>query len=139
MNRFEKWSIWTTSAVTAITGVGFFWTKYLVRSNEPWAVINHPLQPWFLKAHILVAPLLVFALGTIAVRHIWRHFRTGTRWGRRSGVAAAFTLLPMTATGYLIQAVTDLGWLRALGYSHTVLGLGYAIALVLHQPVARKK
>ena len=139
MTRFEKWSIWTTSGATALTGVAFFWAKYLVRSAEPWAVINHPLQPWFLKAHILVAPLLVFALGMIAARHIWRHFRSGTRWGRRSGLIAAFMLLPMTATGYGIQAATHVGWLEALGYSHTAFGLVYAIALGLHQPVVRRK
>jgi len=135
VTRFERWSVWSTSAATTATGVGFFWTKYLVESSDPWAVVNHPLQPWFLKAHILVAPLMVFAVGMITTRHIWAHFRSGTPHGRRSGIIAFLALAPMVATGYLIQAVTHAGWLRAMAISHIVFGTLFALGLSVHQPV----
>lgn len=134
MTQFEKWSVWSTSVATTVTGVGFSWAKYFVSSDDPWAVVNHPWQPWFLKAHILVAPLMVFAIGMIFTRHVWRHFRNRVRLGRRSGIFTALATLPMVATGYLIQAVTHGGWLQALAIAHTVLGFAYAVGLALHQP-----
>lgn len=137
MTRFEKWSVWGTTGATFATGAGFFWTKYMVASSDPWAVVNHPLQPWFLKAHILVSPLMLFAVGMIATRHVWRHYRSGTPQGRRSGIVTALSLAPMVLTGYLIQAVTHVGWLRAMAISHIAFGTLFALGLALHQPVVR--
>jgi hypothetical protein len=139
MSRFEKWNVWIASVLVTATGLGLLWTKYLMRAQDPWSVINHPLQPWFLKAHIITAPLLVFAIGLIATRHIWPHFRAGIRRGRTSGILAAFFALPMILTGYLIQVVTHAAWLRALAMSHIALGLVFAVGLTVHQVVARAR
>lgn len=137
MNRFEKWSVWITAVLVTATGVGLLWTKYFVPANDPWSVINHPLQPWFLKAHIITAPLLIFAIGLIATRHIWPHYQARIRRGRRSGILTALFTLPMILTGYLIQVVTHVGWLRALAISHIVLGLVFAAGLAVHQIATR--
>ena len=139
MTRFERLSVLWTSLLTALTGFGYFWTKYLVESTDPWAVINHPWQPWLLKAHILVAPLMVFAVGMISVRHIWRHFRGGMQWARKSGVGTAFSLLPMVLTGYLIQAITGEGLLKAMAISHIGLGTLFSVGLAIHYAIVRKK
>ncbi len=138
MSRFERWSIWSTSIATVVTGLGYFWAKYLVQPESAWAVINHPLQPWFLKAHIIVSPLLVFAIGMITLRHVWRHFRAGLPWGRKSGITAALATAPMVITGYLIQSITHEGWLTAMAISHIGFGVVYAIGLVLHQSFVRR-
>lgn len=132
MTRFEKWSVWSTSLLTVVTGVVYFWMKYGLETSDPWAVVNHPLQPLVLKLHILVAPLLVFALGLIAVRHVWRHFRLGVPAGRRSGVTAALVAGPMVVSGYLIQGVTAPGWLRVVAWLHMGAGIAYTLALVGH-------
>lgn len=139
MTRFERGSVLWTSLLTALTGVGYFWTKYLVESSEPWAVINHPWQPWLLKAHILVAPLMVFAIGMIAVRHVWKHFRGGMRLARRSGVSMALSLAPMVLTGYLIQAITGETLLRAMAISHIALGALFSLALAVHYLRVRRR
>ncbi len=133
MSSFEKWVVWASALATTLTGVGLFWTRYLVLNDDPWSLINHPLQPWFLKSHIIVSPLLIFALGLIALRHIWSHYREGRTWGRKSGITAALMALPMIFTGYLIQAVTHIGWLRALVVAHVVASVVFAIGLALHQ------
>lgn len=138
MTRFEKWSVWLTSVATAVTGVIYLWMKYFLTPTEPWAVVNHPWQPWVLKAHIVVAPLLVFAIGLITMRHIWRHFRTGMRRGRRSGLTTALVTGPMVATGYLIQVLTGEGWVKAMAISHIAVGVIYALGLVLHQAMIRR-
>lgn len=138
MSPFERWSVLTTSLLTAATGIVYMWMKYFMESSDPWAVINHPLQGWFLKTHILVAPLLVFAVGMIAVRHVWRHFRAGVRHGRRSGLTTGIALAPMVVTGYLIQAITAEGWLAAMAISHIGVGLLYTVGLAVHAWLGRR-
>jgi hypothetical protein len=137
MTRFERWAVWSTSILTALTGVVYPWMKYFVVNDDPFAVVNHPLQPAVLKAHILVAPLLTFAIGLVAVRHIWRHIQARVLRGRRSGLATAFMVAPMILTGYVVQAVTGEGLLRAMALSHIGFGVIYALGLVAHGFVMR--
>ena len=139
MNPFQKWLLWGSSIATAVTGVVYWWMKNMMNPVDAWAVINHPLQPWVLKAHIVVAPLLVFAVGVIAVDHIWKHYRTRVRIGRGSGITMMWILAPMIVSGYLIQAVTHAGWLTALVWVHVVTGVLYSVAVVWHHLVFRRR
>ncbi|MGH7540740.1 MAG: hypothetical protein ACRELC_07060 [Gemmatimonadota bacterium] len=139
MSRFERWSIWLTSAATAFTGVGYFMFRYLVRTDDPFAVVNHPLEPAFLKAHLLVSPLLLYAVGLITVRHVWRHFRSGARRARLSGSFTALAVVPMVATGYLLPVLTGAGWLRAMAIAHVAFGALYVAGLIVHQWVLRRR
>lgn len=136
MSAFERWAVWTTSVATFITGAIYLWLKYLLVNDDPLAVVNHPWQPALLKAHILVSPLLVFSIGLVAVRHVWRHLQSGMREGRRSGVLTVLVLGPMVLSGYLIQALTEEGWLTAMAISHIGLGLIYGAGLLAHQYTA---
>jgi hypothetical protein len=133
VTRFERWSVWSSSALTFVTGVIYLWLKYGVATDDPFAVINHPWQPVVLKLHILVAPLMVFSVGMVALRHVWRHLRTGSREGRRSGLVTVFMVGPMIVTGYLIQAITAEGLLRSMAWAHIGLGLVYGVGLLAHQ------
>jgi hypothetical protein len=133
VNRFEKWSVLLTSAAVILTGLIYAWMKYLLPSPDGFSIIHHPLQPLVLKLHVLTAPLLVFALGAIAVRHVWRHYRADTKLGRRSGLSTAILLAPMTLSGYLLQVITGEQSLRILVVGHITTGLLYAAVLVLHQ------
>lgn len=139
MSRFERWSVWVTSLLTVITGVGLLWTKYFVQASDPWAVVNSPLQPWLLRTHLIVSPLLVFAIGLITTRHIWRHFRTSVSLGRRSGVTTGLVVFPMIVSGYLIQVLTGRGWLAAMVIVHIATGLVYGAGLTLHQVAIRAR
>ncbi len=132
MTRYERWIVWSSALATGITGVGFFWTKYLVEAPEPWAVVNHPLEPWLLKLHIVAAPVFVFAVGMIATRHILVHIRSRVRQGRRSGLALVGLLLPMAGTGYLIQVVSLEAWIVPLAVVHIVTGAVFLLAIGAH-------
>jgi hypothetical protein len=136
VTRFERWTVWISSIATFVTGVVYLWLKYAVVSDDPFAVTNSPWQAPVLKLHIIAAPTLVFAFGLVAVRHVWRHVRSHVSAGRLSGLTGAAALVPLVATGYLIQAVTDEGWLRALAWSHIMLGLLFGGALLAHQVTA---
>lgn len=133
MTRFERWSVWSSAIATGLTGLGFFWAKYLVESSEPWAVVNHPLEPWFLKIHILVAPVFVFAVGLITTRHILMHMRARIRTGRSSGLAMVWLMVPMVGSGYLIQVVSTEGWLTGLAIVHMVTGTVFLLAIAAHR------
>jgi hypothetical protein len=109
-----------------------------MQSDDPWAVINHPLQPVFLKTHVVATPFLVFALGLIATRHIWKHYKVRIARGRRSGIFTLLTTLPMVLTGYLIQVVTHVGVLRLLAFAHIALGLLFTLKLILHRSITRE-
>jgi hypothetical protein len=113
--------------------------KYLLVSDDPFAVANHPWQGVVLKSHILVAPLLIFAIGLVALRHVWRHVRARLPEGRRSGLLTVLVLGPMIASGYLIQTITHQGWLQAMAISHIGLGMLYGVGLLAHQFAAGGK
>lgn len=107
MTSFERWSVRLSSIGVAVSGFALLWFKYGVESADPFAVVNHPLQIWALKGHVLVAPLFMLAIGFIAVRHIWRHLVRRVQPGRRSGLVSVVALVPMAVSGYLIQVVVS--------------------------------
>lgn len=132
MTRVERALLWGSSAAVAVSGFGFAWTKYLVESDDPFAVVNHPWQTIFLKAHVLSAPVLVFVVGLLFSRHVVRHWQSPNPGGRRSGLGIIALLFPLVASGYLIQTVTDgrlLGWLVAI---HLATGILYVVLVPFH-------
>jgi hypothetical protein len=138
VSTFEKWSVWVSSVLVTATGIVYIWMKYLLPVPDGFSIIRHPLQPLVLKLHIITAPLLLFAIGAVAIRHIWRHLVSRTRQGRFSGWSAALTTVPMVFTGYLLQIFSSERWLRGLAIAHIVTGLIYGGGLLLHQVMVRR-
>lgn len=136
MKPFPKWLLMVSSLVTAVTGVAYFLLERFYVPTDEFA-IGHPFEPWLLKAHILAAPVLVFAIGLITFDHIWKHYRCLVPAGRRTGLGAMWVIVPMIVTGYLIQAVTSVAWLDALGWIHLAAGLVYFVSLIAHRRVFR--
>jgi hypothetical protein len=133
MSPFERWLLWGSTALVGLSGFAFLWLKYFVVPEDPYAVVNHPWQPFFLKLHILSAPLLVFAVGVVFLRHIWRQFRSGRPGGRRTGLTVVLVMLPMVATGYLLQTVASRDALRWLAWAHIATSTAYVLAIGGHQ------
>ncbi len=133
MSRFERGSIWVTALLMTLTGTGYLWMKYFMEPADPWAVVSHPLEPWLLRAHVVVAPFFVFAAGMITATHVWRHLRTGVRWARTSGLVSLAALAAMVLSGYLIQVVTAEGWIEAMVIVHLVTGYLFMAALAVHE------
>ncbi|HSL83715.1 MAG TPA: hypothetical protein VLF66_13150, partial [Thermoanaerobaculia bacterium] len=86
MKAWETWTVHLSTVLVAGTGVVYAAMRYLMEPTDPFAVVNHPLQPTVQHLHVLVAPLLVFGVGLIWREHVWKHFRNGVRSGRRSGL-----------------------------------------------------
>ena len=137
MTKLEKYLVWGSSAVVTATGLAYAWMKYLIQPADPFAVVNHPLQPLVLKLHIVTAPVFVFAIGMIAMRHIWPHFRKGLARARRSGVSSMLLVLPLIVSGYALQAISAVSWLSIVGYVHLALGIAFALAALGHAIATR--
>ncbi len=110
MNRLEAWTVHLSTAAVGGTGLVYAWMRYLLRSSDPYAVVNHPLQPAVQHLHVLTAPLLVFAAGLVWRRHAWSHWRGGLRRRRRSGLGMLVALAPMVVSGYLVQTTVTASW-----------------------------
>jgi uncharacterized membrane protein len=92
-----------------------------------------------LKAHVLSAPVLVFAVGAVYTRHIVRNWRSGRPEGRRSGLVTIGVVLPMVASGYLIQTLTSESWLFRIAMIHLAVGTVYLAMFAAHQVTAAKQ
>ncbi len=103
MTRAEAWFTHGAALLVGGTGLVYGWMRYFVEPEDEFAVAHHPLEPTFQHGHILFAPLLVFACGLLWREHVWQRVRSDAPARRKTGIALAVLLLPMVASGYLIQ------------------------------------
>ena len=107
MTRFESLLLQMSTVMSALSGAIFLAMKHLLKNDDPFSVLGHPWQPHMLAAHVLVGPVVVFALGLISRDHILGGYRNGTRkGGRRSGASTILLAAPMIVSGYFLQIVT---------------------------------
>ena len=139
MTSVERWLVRWSSWATGVTGLVYLWMKYILEPTEPFAALNHPLQPWVLKAHIMVAPVMVFAIGMISVSHVWKHWRGRVVAGRRTGVVLGLSLAPMVLTGYLIQAIVRRPLLAMTAWAHIGLGILFLAGFAAHLVIFRRR
>lgn len=133
MSRFEAWTLHVSNLLVGGTGLVYAWMLYLVKPADPYAVVNHPLQPQVQHLHVLTAPLLVFGAGLIWQGHVLNHWRRGIRPRRRSGLALAWLLAPMIVSGYLLQTAVDDRWRKVwLGVHLAAAGL-WVLGYLTHQ------
>lgn len=133
MTPFERAMLWGSSILVGVSGIVIAVMKYAMTSDDPYAIVNHSLQPLMLKVHIVTAPLLVFAVGIVFLKHIWEQWRSGLVRGRISGSWTLLTFGPMVFSGYLIQALTHRGWLVAMVAVHVITGGAFLVGFVGHQ------
>lgn len=144
MKSWEAWGVHVATVLVTGTGLVYAVMRYLLEPSDPYAVVNHPLQPTVQHLHVLVAPLLVFGAGVIWREHVWKHYRNGVRSGRRSGVWMLLTMAPMAASGYLLQTAVTESWRTAWIAVHLaasaiwILGYGgHTVAAVRRRAFAR--
>lgn len=124
----------------AASGLAFLWMKYVLEpSDDPFTVVNHPWQPYALDLHVLAAPLWLVALGMMLQEHVLGRLRNPLRRrGRYGGAAMTGLLLPMVASGYLLQVVTAEGWRPVLVWTHVITASTYLAVFLGHMVMARR-
>jgi hypothetical protein len=106
--------------------------RYGFESDDPYALASHPLEPQAQHAHIVLAPLLVFACGLIWQAHVWPRVRSGYAPRRSSGLALAALCAPMIASGYLLQVAESDAWRSAWLWVHLATSGLWIAAYALH-------
>ena len=117
MTTFQRQFVYISTIAAFISGVLYIGLRTFAEPEDPWAIVNHPLEPWALKAHILTAPIMLFAVGLITAQHIIRSLRSSLPNGRQSG-------LLQTVISPLVTSI--------LSWTHLGLGLICAVALAIH-------
>ena len=131
MSRAQVAPLQLSLLAMAVTGLVFAWMKYFMKSDDPFAVVNHPLQPYALDAHVLIGPIAVFAIGWVFGNHIWPAYRGGAP-NRPSGIVSMLFIVPMTLSGYLMQVSVADATRKAFAVSHWVsVGL-FVVGYVAH-------
>jgi hypothetical protein len=138
MSRVEKVLVHASSWLVAGSGLVYGWMKYFVRNDDPFSAVNHPWQPAALAWHVLVAPLLVFAVGMIAQEHILsRVGDVASSRGRSVGALAAAVVVPMVVSGYGLQVVTDEALRPILLWVHLGTSALFCLAYLAHVALSR--
>ncbi|HSR51859.1 MAG TPA: hypothetical protein VLV83_13600 [Acidobacteriota bacterium] len=132
MKSFYRWSLHLLTLGVTATGVLYFWMKYLLESEDPFSIINHPWQNLMLHGHILFSPLLLFVFGVFFNSHVMRKLRNGQPQGRRSGLASLLVFPLMAISGYALQVVTQETVLQAALIVHLVSGGLFALVYLVH-------
>ncbi|OLE67877.1 MAG: hypothetical protein AUG09_00245 [Acidobacteria bacterium 13_1_20CM_2_68_7] len=138
MTSFERALLNASTWLVAASGGAYFYMKYVMTGGGEFSVIHHPWQPGALSLHVLLGPLMVFALGLIAREHIIDRLRDSRqRRGRASGMIILALSLPMIVSGYLMQVVTDPAARRALAGIHITGGGLYVLLFAGHLVLSR--
>ena len=143
MRRWERWSFNIAAAVVAVTGFAYFWMKYFVQSNDPFAVVNHPWEGAMLNLHVLASPPFILVFGILLNSHIMRKLGASRIPNRTSGLLSLGTFAAMAASGYVLQVAMDEALRTALVWLHVgsgaVFTLSYGVHLVVSARLARKR
>lgn len=136
MNRAELLYVQISVVLVTLTGAVFAFMKYAMTSDDPYSVVNHPLQPTMLSAHVFLAPFLVFAFGWLFSDHI-RPKLNSPAPRRRSGIWSMAMIVPMVLSAYLLQISTGEGVRRAMAIAHWVTSALFVAGYVAHLVASR--
>jgi hypothetical protein len=138
VKRWERWTFGLAALIVALSGGTHFWMKYLMATDDPFAVVNHPWQPVMLSAHVLASPGLLLMFGIILNSHILRKLGAREIPNRKSGLISFGCFFVMTASGYLLQVSTADAVLRALVVLHVVSGVLFSAVYVAHLVISAR-
>ncbi|MBI2570432.1 MAG: hypothetical protein HYV63_25815 [Candidatus Schekmanbacteria bacterium] len=133
MKRGDTWLLWAGVATVGATGIAYGWMRYLCTPGDPFAAINHPWQPAMQGLHILCAPILVAALGTIWGGHARPRLTLGARPERRlTGLAVLLVSGAMVLSGYALQVAADATWRRVWVVAHVACSVAWLAGTGAH-------
>ncbi len=135
MNRWQSWSSHVATLAVGISGIVYLFMKYFMKTGDPFALVNHPLQPLMLDVHLLAGPLLVFVCGLMFESHIQRKLRFGGQPNRKSGLVATVTFAVMTLSGYALQVTATEVLSKAALVLHLASSGVFLLSYLVHQIV----
>ena len=135
MTRVQLVCLHIGVALVTLTGAVFAWMKYLMKSSDPFSVVNHPWQPHMLAAHVVLGPLLLFVLGWTFGNHMWPKLMYGAP-KRPSGLWSLWLIAPMVMSAYFLQIATDEHVRKAMAVAHWTTSAAFVVGYAIH--IARR-
>lgn len=132
MRPWERRMFNLSALVVGVTGLAYFWMKYAMETDDPFALVNHPWQTTMLALHVVASPVMVLVFGIVLNSHIMRKLGAYRAPTRKSGLVSLATFAAMVVSGYLLQVTSSEAWLRALVVVHIASGIGFSAAYVVH-------
>ena len=132
MKWWEQWAFNVLHGIVAVTGVAYFYMKYVMAATDPFAVINHSWQPTVLSLHIVAAPVFIAFFGMLFRSHTLRKLVSPHPANRRSGWTSLVSFSTMALTGYAAQVASDPTWLSGLVWAHVSTSLIFVVAYGAH-------
>lgn len=132
MTRASAWTVHLSTLLVGASGLVYGWMRYLCTPADEFAVVNHPAQPGWHAAHVLTAPLLVFATGLLWRDHVWKRVRTGFAAARTTGVPLFLLFFPMALSGAVIQVAEATVLRSAAILVHATTGTLWCLVYLLH-------
>ena len=108
------------NVLVGLSGLIYFYMAWLMTPSDPWSVVNHPWQPEVQHLHVLLAPLLVFAVGLMWHGHVLLRWRLAGALRADSGSLLLLLFVPMVASGYALQISSEEAWRTGWAWVHVV-------------------
>jgi len=141
VKRWERWSFNLLALAVAATGFVYLWMKYAMTSDDPFAVVNHPLQGLMLNLHVIASPAFILIFGIVFNSHVMKKLRAPRMPNRKTGLLSLGTFAAMVTSGYLLQVTSSEGWLQVHVMVHVaasaIFTVAYGVHLVISFRVAR--
>lgn len=132
MTWWERRGFNTFYVVVTATGIVYFCMKYLLVTDDPFALVNHPWQPAMLATHLMAAPLFVAFFGMLFRSHSFGKIRSAQRANRRTGWTSVLSFAAMTVSGYFIQVTSSPALITAWIWIHVGTSALFVVSYGIH-------
>lgn len=139
MTKNEARNLHISAALVGVTGLIYGWMRYFAESDDEFSIVSHPWQPEFHAAHLVTAPLLVFACGLVWRAHVWLRIKNDFRPRRKTGLILALSVAPMILSGYALQVAVEEVWRNIWIVTHVATSLIWLLAYCVHQLAPRRE
>ena len=136
MTRWERLAFNVLGGVVSASGLVYAWMKYGMATDDPFALVNHPLQPAMLKVHLMASPWFILSCGVLIGSHVMAITGRGPSPNRRTGFVTLASVLAMTFSGYGLQVFTAPVWTRAMLALHLASAGLFLVIYGVHLVIA---
>lgn len=138
MKPLERRAFTSLHLLVTGTGLVYLYLKYFLKSDAPFAIVQHPWQPTIMAIHIVVASAFIAFFGMLLRSHILPKLRHRRPENRRTGWIAFVSFLVMALSGYMLQVSSSTLMIKIWMWTHIVAGILFAIIYALHFALSRR-
>jgi hypothetical protein len=131
VKRWHRVTFGVLSGVVTTSGLLYLWMKEVLENTDPFAVVNHPLQPSMLGLHLVSAPALLVIFGIVYAAHVASRLE-GKKPLRGSGLTSLAMFGTMALSGYLLPVVVSERVHALLWAVHIGSGVLFAVSYSVH-------